>query len=87
MAISSLIQGTAADIIKLAMISVYKFIKSENLKSKLLLQIHDELLFEVIPQEKELIIKEIETIMESVINDVIPLKVEYGVGANWLDAH
>jgi len=86
-AISSVIQGTAADIIKLAMIKVYQFMKKENLQSKLILQIHDELLFEVTSKEKELIINKIKDIMESVIGDEIPLTTEYGFGNNWLDAH
>lgn len=85
MAINSPIQGTAADIIKLAMISIDQKIKDNNLKSKMLLQVHDELIFEVVEEElatmKEIVKKE----MENVVNLKVPLSVSMGIGINWYD--
>ncbi len=87
-AINSPIQGTAADIIKLAMIKIYDFLKSENLKTKMILQVHDELLFEVPLEEKEYVAPRIVELMEGVAPSLgVPLKVEYGFGSNWLEAH
>ena len=86
-AINAPIQGTSADIIKIAMINIDKRIDEERLKSKMVLQIHDELVFDAIPDEidilKKLIIKE----MENVIELSIPLTVECNYGKNWLEAH
>lgn len=87
-AINSPIQGTAADIIKLAMIKVYDFLCSEKLKTKMILQVHDELLFEVPVDEKEHIAPRIAELMEQAAPSLgVPLEVEYGFGKNWLEAH
>jgi len=86
-AVNSVIQGTAADIIKLAMIAIHAAFREQKLCSKMLLQIHDELLFEVVPGEEELVKKIIQEKMEGVIELTAPLKVEMGWGANWLEAH
>ena len=81
------IQGTAAELIKIAMININKKIKKDNLKSKMILQIHDELLFEVPSNElnylSSLVKKEMETAMEL----AVPLKVDCDYGKNWFEAH
>mgnify|MGYP001185290274 CR=1 FL=1 len=87
MAINMPIQGSAAELIKLAMLSVRKLIKENNLKSKLTLQIHDELLFEVHPEEEDFLVKNVVEIMEKSIKLKVPLVVDYGVGNNWFEAH
>ncbi len=86
-AINSPIQGTAADIIKMAMINIHKALKTNKLKSKMILQVHDELLFDVPADEldvlKALVIKE----MSNAVQLNVPLMVEIGFGKNWLQAH
>lgn len=85
-AINMPIQGTAADIIKLAMVDIFNWLASSTFKTKMVLQVHDELIFEVPEQEMEQVKPEICRRMEAV--DIgVPLKVEAGVGANWLEAH
>jgi len=85
MAINSPIQGTAADIIKLAMISIDKKIIEKNLKSKMLLQVHDELIFEVDEDELEILKNLVRDEMENVVNLKVPLTISLGIGANWYD--
>ncbi|MDH5479191.1 MAG: DNA polymerase I [Nitrosomonas sp.] len=86
-AINAPMQGTAADIIKLAMIAVQKWLKRENLRSKLIMQVHDELVLEV-PQEEVLLMQEtLPKYMGSVLQLDVPLLVEVGVGDNWEQAH
>ena len=81
------IQGTAAEMIKLAMIRIHKRIKSEKMKSKLVLQIHDELLFEASKDELDdlqaMVIEE----MEGALKLDVPVIVESGVGDSWFEAH
>ncbi len=85
MAINSPIQGTAADIIKKAMIHIDQSIKEKGLESKMLLQVHDELIFEV-PKGEESIMRElVKDKMENVVELSIPLKVDMGVASNWYD--
>lgn len=85
MAINSPIQGTAADIIKKAMIDIDESIKEQGLKSKMLLQVHDELIFEV-PKDEESVMQElVKKKMESVVKLSIPLKVDMGIASNWYD--
>ena len=86
-AMNSPIQGTAADIMKLAMIRVNDRIKRENLKSELLLQIHDELLVETHPDEVEEVRKILQEEMYGVLNLSVPLEVEVEQGENWNEAH
>tara|TARA_Y100000589_G_scaffold59705_1_gene50307 strand:+ start:5525 stop:8251 length:2727 start_codon:yes stop_codon:yes gene_type:complete len=86
-AINAPIQGSAADIIKKAMISIYNDFISLKLKSKMILQVHDELIFDVDIREKEIVAKIVKTRMESAYETKIPLKVEAGFGENWLQAH
>ncbi len=80
------IQGTAADIIKIAMINVDKELKKKKLKSKLILQVHDELLIETYENEKEVVRNILKNCMENVINLSVPLKVDINEGKNWYEA-
>ena len=90
-AINAPIQGGSADLIKLAMPKVLNFVKENKLKSKILLQVHDELIFEVPNCEVDIIKNEIPKIMttchEPYIKTDVPLKAEFGIGENWDDAH
>jgi DNA polymerase-1 len=86
-AINAPIQGTAADIIKLAMINVDKRLAAEGLQSRMVLQIHDELMFDAFPSEVEVLKKIVTEEMENVISLSIPLTVECNHGNNWLEAH
>jgi DNA polymerase I len=86
-AINAPIQGTAADIIKIAMIRIYNRLKKEALKAKMILQVHDELIFEVLPGELEILKDIVLTEMSSAANLDVPLKVDWGTGKNWLEAH
>ena len=86
-AVNAPIQGTAADIIKLAMINVASRLSAEGLKSRMILQIHDELLFDAYPDEVEALMSIIKDEMENVIKLSIPLTVECNYGQNWLEAH
>ena len=80
------IQGTAADIMKLAMIKVYKSIKERHLTSKLIMQVHDELLIEAPPCEVEEIKQILKDSMENATLLKVPLKVDVNVGKTWLEA-
>ena len=86
-AVNAPIQGTSADIIKLAMIRVDKRIGEEGLRSRMVLQIHDELLFDVVPGEEERLKAIVVDTMEHVITLSVPLTVECSSGKNWLEAH
>ena len=86
-AVNAPIQGTSADIIKLAMCNVDKRIQQEGLKSKMVLQIHDELLFDAYKDELDILMKIIKEEMENVITLSIPLTVDCNYGNNWLEAH
>ncbi len=86
-AVNAPIQGSAADIIKIAMINIHKRLKSENWKSKMLLQVHDELVFDVHNEELEKIQPMIKHEMENAFQLVVPLEVEIGTGKDWLEAH
>jgi len=86
-AINAPIQGSAADIIKIAMISVHKSMKEEGVKSKMILQVHDELLFDVHVSEKILMQVLVKESMEKALNLQIPMEVEMEMANNWLDAH
>lgn len=85
MAINSPIQGTAADIIKKAMLDINIALEAEQLKSKMLLQVHDELIFDVLVDELEMMKKIVQDKMENVVKLKVPLKVDMGVGDNWYD--
>ena len=86
-AVNAPIQGSAADIIKIAMISIQKKIKAENWKSRMLLQVHDELVFDVLKTEKEDFKKMIKSEMENAFKLSVPLVVDIGFGNDWLEAH
>lgn len=86
-AVNAPIQGSAADIIKIAMINIHKRLKSENWQSKMLLQVHDELVFDVHNSELEKIQPMIKHEMENAFKMIVPLEVEIGMGKNWLEAH
>jgi len=88
MALNAPIQGSAADIIKVAMLNVVSAMKKEALASRLLLQVHDELIFEVYPGERQTLEQIVKREMESAIELSLPLAVNVGVGASWdLAAH
>ena len=86
-AINAPLQGSAADIIKVAMINIYNRLAQEGLKSKMVLQVHDELVFDVVPQEADRIAGIVTSEMENVIKLSIPLVAECGKGKTWLEAH
>ena len=86
-AVNAPIQGSAADIIKLAMISIQKELRNKNWKSKMLLQVHDELVFDVPKTELTALKTMVKTKMENAFKIGVPLLVDIGVGANWLEAH
>jgi DNA polymerase-1 len=86
-AVNAPIQGSAADIIKIAMINIHKKLKEGNFKTKMLLQVHDELVFDVFKPELEDLKVMIRTEMENAYELLVPLDVELGIGENWLEAH
>ena len=85
LAVNSPIQGTAADILKVAMINLDKKLSDQNLQTKMLLQVHDELIFEVPEDELELMKRILKEEMEGVVKLDVPLKVDMGIGVNWFD--
>lgn len=86
-AINAPIQGSAADIIKLAMVNICKKFEENNLKSKMILQVHDELNFDVYKPELEQVKQIVKDEMQNVVTLKVPLIVEIGVADNWLEAH
>jgi len=86
-AINAPIQGSAADIIKIAMITVQKRMKQEGLRSKMILQVHDELVFDVLIEETKALESLVKHSMENAIDLTVPLIVEYKIANNWLEAH
>ncbi len=86
-AINAPIQGSAADIIKKAMIDIWKEINAQKLQSKMILQVHDELIFDVLPHEKEALAHIVKNGMQNAVKLNVPLDVEMNFGQNWLDAH
>jgi len=86
-AMNTPIQGTAADIIKMAMVNIHKKIKENNLSSRLIVQIHDELVFEVKEEETYIMEKLVKEGMEQVVSLLVPLKVSLGKGKSWAEAH
>ena len=86
-AINAPIQGSAADIIKIAMVRIYNSFISENLRSTMMLQVHDELNFSVVPEEREIVEQIVIHEMENAYSLSVPLKADCGWGANWLEAH
>ncbi|GAB5406252.1 MAG: DNA polymerase I [Aureliella sp.] len=87
LAMNSPIQGTAADILKLAMIRVHALLRGGNYRTRMLLTVHDEIVFDLHRDEQEELVPKIVAEMSSVLDMQVPLKVETGVGQNWLEAH
>ena len=86
MALNTPIQGSSADILKMAMIKIDKYFEDNNIKSTMLLQVHDELIFNVIKEEEEEVRKIVSNIMENIIKLGVPLKVSIEEGNNWYEA-
>ena len=86
-AINAPIQGSAADIIKLAMVNIHNWLINEKLKTKMIMQVHDELVFDLHKDEQEHVKKNVVRLMESAAKLEVPMQVEVGVGKNWLEAH
>ena len=86
-AVNAPIQGTAADIIKLAMVNVYRDFCREGLKTKMIMQVHDELVFNVVPEELDKVKEIVTRDMMEAYKGKVPLIVSSGVGHNWLEAH
>jgi DNA polymerase-1 len=87
MAVNTPIQGTAADLIKLAMINIHRRLTEKKMRSKMILQVHDELVFEVPDQEIETMKELAREEMEGVLKLAVPIKVDMGIGKNWDEAH
>jgi DNA polymerase-1 len=86
-AINAPIQGSAADMIKVAMIHIQQFIKNNQLQSKMILQVHDELLFDVPKDEIEILKQGVTHCMTHAITLDVPMEIGLGIGTNWLEAH
>ncbi|HDS05992.1 MAG TPA: DNA polymerase I [Bacteroides sp.] len=86
-AINTPIQGSAADVIKIAMVNIQETLDEEMLQSRMILQVHDELNFDVLPGELEQVMKIVKDRMENAMELKVPLTVEMGSGSNWLEAH
>jgi DNA polymerase-1 len=86
-AINAPIQGTAADMIKIAMINIYEEFQKRKLKSKMLLQVHDELVFDALKSEIDEVKEIVKDKMRNALKLKIPIEVEMGTGDNWLEAH
>ena len=86
-AINAPIQGSAADIIKVAMIRVAQRMKKEGIRSRMILQVHDELNFSVLPEEKDILQALVIEEMQAAVTLQVPLIADAGWGSNWLEAH
>jgi DNA polymerase-1 len=86
-AINAPIQGSAADIIKVAMVRIYQRFQAENIRSKMILQVHDELNFSVYPEERDKVQSIVIEEMEKAYKMQVPLRADCGWGNNWLEAH
>ena len=86
-AINAPIQGSAADIMKIAMVGVYRAFKEQGIRSKLILQVHDEIVVDLVPTEREAVERIVREQMEGAAKLSIPLVVDIGIGKNWLEAH
>lgn len=86
-AINAPIQGSAADIIKIAMVNIHAWLKKEKLKTKMTMQVHDELVFDLHKDEKEIVKANVIELMRNAVQLEVPMEVEVGISDNWLDAH
>ena len=86
-AINAPIQGSAADIIKIAMVNIHRWLEKEKLKTKMIMQVHDELVFDLHKDEVDIVKTNVSKLMQYAVHLEVPMEVEVGVGANWLEAH
>lgn len=86
-AINAPIQGSAADIIKIAMVNIHRWMEKEKLKSKMIMQVHDELVFDLHKDEVDVVKSNVVSLMKHAVHLEVPMEVEVGVGLNWLEAH
>ena len=86
-AINAPIQGSAADIIKIAMVNIYRWLQKEKLKTKMILQVHDELVFDLHKDEVDIVKPMVIELMKHAVVIDVPMEVEVGIGKNWLEAH
>ena len=86
-AINAPVQGTAADVMKLAMVGIWQEMQEKGLKSKMIMQVHDELNFDVVPGEEAALQEIVERRMLGAYDGAVPLTASAGLGANWLEAH
>ena len=86
-AVNMPIQGSAADLIKLSMINIDREFQAKSIKSKMILQVHDELVFDVLNSERKIVEQIVRDKMENVYYTRVPLKVDIGFGEDWLEAH
>jgi len=86
-AINAPIQGSAADMIKIAMINIHQWMQENRLKSRMTMQVHDELVFDAHRDEVDLLKENVIRLMKSAIKTTVPIEVEAGTGENWLEAH
>lgn len=86
-AINAPIQGSAADIIKIAMVNIHRWLQKEKLKSKMILQVHDELVFDLHKDEQTIVKPKVVELMKCAVILDVPMEVEVGIGKNWLEAH
>jgi DNA polymerase-1 len=86
-AINAPIQGSAADIIKIAMINIQAWLKKEKLRTRMTMQVHDELVFDLHKDEADLVKENVQLLMRNAVQLEVPMEVEVGIGLNWLEAH
>jgi DNA polymerase-1 len=86
-AINAPIQGSAADIIKIAMVNIYRWLNLENLKTRMIMQVHDELVFDLHQNEVDIVKENVVNLMKHAVQLDVPMEVEVGIGKNWLEAH
>ena len=86
-AINAPIQGSAADIIKIAMVHIHRWLQKEKLKTRMIMQVHDELIFDLHKGEEDIVKPRVQELMKHAVNIEVPMEVEVGVGKNWLEAH
>ncbi|SKC75843.1 DNA polymerase I [Ohtaekwangia koreensis] len=86
-AINAPIQGSAADIIKIAMINIHHWLEKKNLKTKMIMQVHDELVFDLHKDEADLVKENVIALMKHAVHLAVPMEVEVGIATNWLEAH
>ncbi len=86
-AINMPIQGTAADMIKIAMVSLHAALRAQGLATTMVLQVHDELVFDLALDERERVERTVRELMQNALPLAVPVKVDVGVGKNWLEAH